>query len=274
MAIDPKDAERRRREAMEDPSNEAARREMAARAALREAEAAPRRRPSEEEQKRIEAMRQQKSTGIRRREMEMEERMEPSPPATHAKGVRGRKGEVPEKSFKEERRGLMENLKRADHERSVLERRFDELPAIQHLRELWQERSLLPNDPVFLLVEVLGLYEERQKKTLRQFMEVLRASDRFTVDGLMEMEQRIKDIEKMERSAAKVRPAMEGCDERMQGLMGVLPDLAEHFEAIRDKLSETCEMLDQRGWKQVAINVLTPVVSFLTGAVFMFIWSR
>lgn len=240
----------RKRSEGDDPSIELARREMMTRQRLKEAEGG-------HDPRRARALREAQRGAS-------EEGMLKSPPGTQARGVRASKAEVPPAQV-HDRRSMMENLRRSEHEREVLEKRFDELPAIQHLRELWQERSLLPNDPVFLLVEVLGLYEERQKKTLKQLMRVLEASDRFTVDGLMEIEERIKSVEKMEKSSAKLLPVMLQSNEMNDKLIGTLESIAETFMSLRDTLFEVKELLDERGLTKVLAAVASPVAAAVAG---------
>jgi hypothetical protein len=178
-----------------------------------------------------------------------------------------RPSEPPPVHFTGEETDLKGGFRRSQETRREYMRRFDQLPVIQHLRELWEAKGLMVNDPAFLLVEVLGLYDERQNAKFSQIVKVLEASDRFNLDAVREIEQRLGDVQEMERSSATLAVHLDGTAQKAANLAEVLTEFVETVPQIQESVEDARRVLDSHTLRGFLLNTLSPLLGVLLGLI-------
>jgi hypothetical protein len=152
-------------------------------------------------------------------------------------------------------------------ERVAAEACFHELPTIEHMRQLWESKGVHPEDPVFLLVETMGLADARFRNAIHRLVKVGEKSELFQIALLEEMERHVNRVADVSESSNAVVESTKLAQEAMQELhksnVELLEQLPNHYKTIH----EAVKYLGELGRWQVLVNFLVPLVAILVGFV-------
>lgn len=153
----------------------------------------------------------------------------------------------------------------ADDVRRMFDRQFSELPIMKQLLEKWEERGLKRNDPAIILIETLGLYDERQKSLLKQLSGVIDATNRTHLMTTRGVAERMDEMVRLEKS---LRVGLM----RIQEMNDGWEDLEQYFNSFRENVPYMIEQIlaatrtiNDKSIKGAIFNWVTPSLALITG---------
>lgn len=126
----------------------------------------------------------------------------------------------------------------------VFETRFADLPPISKLRQLWQEKKIAEDDPVWLMVEVMSLHDARSQLILAQVMKILKAADaliQYSVGRVEITATRLKEVngelKAMYGEVVETRSSSDVLSKQMETFARLMPGLLGEMKTAHDEIS-------------------------------------
>lgn len=119
----------------------------------------------------------------------------------------------------------------------IYETRFANIPQLQRLRILWQERRIEEHDPVFLMIEGLSLVDARSQLQLAQVVRIMRAYENLTQYTAKEMRGMLNEVLQIRQTTEPLLAAMLKVTKEAQGLAQTM----EKFAALAPELMEVVQ---------------------------------
>lgn len=146
-------------------------------------------------------------------------------------------------------------------------RSYDQLSMVKHLKELWEERGLSSDDPAFLLMEALAMFDARQRAVLKNWMDSVEESDRFMLATNEEVATRLGEMRQLYEDYAKVGgdTAMYARDQRR--LIEVVNNLLAFGKEMIKAISEMIGIIGNRSFWGVLMNWAVPAMGVVVGLI-------
>lgn len=158
----------------------------------------------------------------------------------------------------------------AKAEATKAEKTFANLTAVQHIRELWEAKGIHQNDPMFAFIELMGLWDIRQRAGYLQLAQVVEKSDQFHMSVLNEMREMVEPIAGFQLDAEQIRVLTAASCEAMRSLDGSNSELLRELPVLYGTTRQAVTVIGEMGRYQVLLNVAVPLVSVLVGMLAMF----
>lgn len=144
---------------------------------------------------------------------------------------------------------------------------FEKLPVIQQLQARWEEKGLHPSDPVFLLIEVLGVFDVRQRYTAAFLGKTIGMSEKVTLSLVHEMRNLLEATTITGNHLETVQNTIETTLENMQKVVKINAKFIEILPKTHESIYQAVRLINERGIWVTIVNWLTPVIAFTTGVV-------
>jgi len=142
---------------------------------------------------------------------------------------------------------------------------FDQLPVIKHIRELWESKGVLADDPMFLSVEMMGLFDARLRSSIKKLVVLGDKTEMFQMAMLDEMKSSMRELDKLSATGRDIVESARLCNEGMIALQKTNSELLAQLPDYYKTISESVKYLGELGRFQILFNWLTPGVCIAIG---------
>lgn len=142
------------------------------------------------------------------------------------------------------------------------EQKFSTLPSVSRLRELWKERKIDENDPIWLMTDVLALYDARGQIALQQIVRILRACQDLNQFTIAEMRRALDMAAKVQLAAEEMNAKADAVMQHMQAFAGMLSKYEKQFPVLLNAMYKVTNILDTRN--KAAVYELAAIVAGAT----------
>lgn len=137
------------------------------------------------------------------------------------------------------------------------EKMFPQMPSMENLRKLWKERQVTESDPIWLMADVLALYDTRGQLVLSQIVRILRSSQdlsQFTID---ELRGAIETATKLQMASADAGARADVMLQRMSDFAVMMDKYNREVPTLLNAMYRATQVLDTRSqraiWELVGI---------------------
>lgn len=137
------------------------------------------------------------------------------------------------------------------------EKMFPQMPSMENLRKLWKERQVTESDPIWLMADVLALYDTRGQLVLSQIVRILRSSQdlsQFTID---ELRGAIETATKLQMASADAGARADVMLQRMADFAVMMEKYNREVPTLLNAMYRATQVLDTRSqraiWELVGI---------------------
>lgn len=135
--------------------------------------------------------------------------------------------------------------------------RFATLPSMQRVTELWKNRGVREDDPVFMLIEVLSLHDARDQLAHSQAMRLHELFERATEVYVRQIRSAAESVEASRDASLKLTGEAASLGKASQALGKYTDTLGREIPSIIESIRVARQLLDfstQRAkWQLVAI---------------------
>jgi hypothetical protein len=158
----------------------------------------------------------------------------------------------------QQRQVLEEELERRVKDAFLFyEQRFAQLPSVSRLRELWKERRIEDTDPIWLMTDVLALYDARGQIALQQIVRILRACQELNQHTISEMRDALEQASRLQLVVAEMNPKIDGVLARMTDFGTLMGRFEKQVPTLLNTMYRATSILDTRSkravWELVGI---------------------
>lgn len=144
---------------------------------------------------------------------------------------------------------------------------FEKLPVIQQLQARWEEKGLHPSDPVFLLIEVLGVFDVRQRYTAAHLGKTIGMSEKVTLALVHEMRSLLESTNVTGNNLETLQNTIESVLGNMHEVVIINKKFIEVLPKTHESIYQAVRLINERGIWVTIVNWLTPMIAFATGVV-------
>jgi hypothetical protein len=155
----------------------------------------------------------------------------------------------------------------ADEVRQMFDRQFAELPIMKQLLEKWEERGLKRNDPAIILIETLGLYDERQKSLLKQLSGVIDATNRTHLMTTRGVAERMDEMVRLEKSLRVGLMRIQEMNDGWEEMEQYFRSFREHVPYMIEQILAATRTINDKSIKGAIFNWVTPTLALVTGVI-------
>lgn len=166
--------------------------------------------------------------------------------------------ELEDDDFESEVADLSDDARREfDEAMKLYKSRFASLPSMQRVTELWKNRGVRDDDPVFMLIEVLSLHDARDQLAHSQAMRLHELFERATTVYVRQIRAAAESVKESREASAKLTAEAAALGRTSQALGKYTETLAREMPSVIESIRVARQLLDfstQRAkWQLVAI---------------------
>ena len=174
-----------------------------------------------------------------------------TPPITDAKG----------------RRPLEELLAESAELRKHYDDSFARLPAIERLTEVWAAKdSLAPDDPIFVIAEMLGLYEIRYRAITKGLVDILQQQDEVVATLITELEDRMAEVSQLKVAIGELKIIITALKTDQSRLAEINVHFLELLPDVQEGITSAAKLINDKTLKSVLLTWAGLFVAFGAGA--------
>ncbi|WP_415907084.1 hypothetical protein [Oleiharenicola sp. Vm1] len=131
------------------------------------------------------------------------------------------------------------------------EKMFPQMPSMENLRKLWKERQVTESDPIWLMADVLALYDTRGQLVLSQIVRILRSSQdlsQFTID---ELRGAIETATKLQMASADAGARADVMLQRMADFAVMMEKYNREVPTLLNAMYRATQVLDTRSQRAI-----------------------
>lgn len=136
---------------------------------------------------------------------------------------------------------------------------------VEKLKELWEERGISSDDPVYLILDACAMFEARNRSILGLFLDALEDSDRLSVATNEEIGTRLGEMRQVYADHASLVQEIGQFSRDQRRLIDVVSRLLEFGKQMVKAILELNGVLGSRNFWGILINWAIPVLAILVG---------
>lgn len=195
--------------------------------------------------------------------------MDAEPPITQA-SRRIRESKDPGAPYRPIKEEVEQLFTEAESIRRMFDKSFSELPIMQQLMDLWESRGLSKDDPAIVLIQTLGLYDERQKALLRQLSGVIDATNRTHLVTTRGVSARIEEMARLEKSLRAGLVHVSAMNRGWEEMEQYFRSFRENVPYMIDQILSATRTINDKTIVGMIFNWLTPTLALIGGLVLGF----
>lgn len=155
--------------------------------------------------------------------------------------------------------------RRAQEEAERAYEDFAKLPILEHLQEVWEAKGVTRNDPVWLLVETLAIFDNRLKERNERFLEVARRNAELCTKTMEEARRILEQGVALEKTIATSTATQTEVLGRMKQSGALMQQFCDAMPKLVDNLYTSMKLIDQKGLLSGLLNYGVVFVSLIGG---------
>lgn len=147
------------------------------------------------------------------------------------------------------------------------EKAFERIPAIQSIRAKWEALGLHREDPVFLLIEVLGLFEARHRQLSKNMVDVFRASSELSLYLHEEVSRAVAQTLELQKTLQTSQEQTKSLNTQNGSLIKVNERFIDALPKIHEQIFVAVQTLDDHGIWSKAIYIGSLAAAIIIGII-------
>lgn len=148
---------------------------------------------------------------------------------------------------------------------------FEKLPSVIHLREVWEAKGIHPQDPAFLILEAMLLFDIRHRGAISRLITIEEKSDQFFLQAIQELKLYFENLDKTQEQSNQFSNRSKELCEKIVNLSQTMSDLAITLSKLHESNEKTAKVIQERGLLVTLLNWATPAVCIFLG-VMLYHW--
>lgn len=144
---------------------------------------------------------------------------------------------------------------------------FANMPAMKEAKIKWEAKGYADDDPIFLVIELLGCFESKGRMMDQRIMEAVEAASDLNHIATLEACAAVQSLQPIQKTLADLNRHLEETSKQNAAILAQIEKLIKALPVYHQQVKNATILLDNQAKLKdsLLINVGLPLVTFLLG---------